>query len=52
VTTLQIDFRSGELAWSPVSAARDLDQVMSRLPTALLETLLKLNTGRPRRQGR
>jgi hypothetical protein len=35
-----------------MSAARDLDQVMSRLPTALLETLLKLSTGRPRRQAR
>jgi hypothetical protein len=48
VTTLPRNFRSAELAWSPSSAARELDQFMSRLPTSLLETLLKLNNG-PRR---
>jgi len=29
-------------AWSLTSAARDLDSVMSGLPTALLEALLRL----------
>jgi hypothetical protein len=48
VTTLPRNFRSAELAWSPSSAARELDQFMSRLPTSLLETLLKLNK-EPRR---
>ncbi|HEY3889557.1 MAG TPA: hypothetical protein VGL73_13345 [Caulobacteraceae bacterium] len=43
MTTLPRHFKSAQLAWSPSSAARELDQVMSRLPTALLETLLKLN---------
>ena len=50
VTTLPRNFKSAELAWSPSSAARELDQFMSRLPTSLLETLLKLNNGpRPAR---
>jgi hypothetical protein len=48
VTTLPRNFRSAELAWSPSSAARELDQFMSRLPTSLLETMLKLNQA-PRR---
>ena len=45
VTTLPRHFRSAELAWSPSSAARELDQFVSRLPTSLLETLLRLNKG-------
>ena len=50
VTTLPRNFKSAELAWSPSSAARELDRYMSRLPTSLLETVLKLNNGpRPAR---
>ncbi len=49
VTTVPRHFKSAELAWSPSSAARELDQFMSRMPTSLLETLLKLNKPRPAR---
>ena len=52
VTTLPRHFRSAELAWSPSSAARELDLFVSRLPTSLLETLLKLDKGPPQRQAR
>jgi hypothetical protein len=43
--TLPRQFRAAEPAWSPSSAARELDQFMSRLPTSLLETLLRMNKG-------
>jgi hypothetical protein len=40
VTSLSRQFKSAELAWSAAGAAREVDAMMSRLPTSLLEALL------------
>jgi len=42
VTTLARAFKAEDAAWSPAVAARDIDRLMSRLPTSLLEKVLKL----------
>jgi len=40
VTSLSRQFKSAEVAWSAAGAAREIDAMMSRLPTSLLEALL------------
>jgi hypothetical protein len=44
VTTLARGFKADSTAWSPAVAAREIDRLMSRLPTSLLEKVLKLQT--------
>jgi len=52
VTTLTREFRAVEPAWSPAVAAREIDRLMSKLPTSLIEALLKLETDLPARYAR
>ena len=40
VTSLPRQFKSAALAWSAAGAAREVDAMMSRLPTSILEALL------------
>jgi hypothetical protein len=40
VTSLPRQFKSAALVWSAARAAREIDAMMSRLPTAILEALL------------
>jgi hypothetical protein len=52
VTTLPRHFKAAEPAWSPAVGAREIDRLMSRLPTSLIEALLKLETDPPARFAR
>ncbi len=40
MTSLSRQFKSAALVWSAARAAREIDAMMSRLPTAILEALL------------
>jgi hypothetical protein len=52
VTTLARQFETTRPPWSPAVAAREVDRLMSLLPTSLLEALLNLGTTPPVRQAR
>ncbi|HXQ46634.1 MAG TPA: hypothetical protein VN806_08465 [Caulobacteraceae bacterium] len=52
MTTLTRHFKAAEPAWSPAVAAREIDRLMSRLPTSLIEALLKLEADLPARLAR
>jgi hypothetical protein len=52
VTTLPRHFKAAEPAWSPAVGAREIDRLMSRLPTSLIEALLKLESDLPARLAR